>query len=209
MRSPIHPEGFPFIALFGMLSLIFSRLCRWVAAVFALLAGFSAYFFRDPERAIPSGEGVIVSPADGRVVGIETVDQVPFLDGPALRISIFLSIFDVHINRSPIEGKVTWRQYNPGRFLPANVPKASLDNEQNSIGIEDGNYKVLVRQIAGIIARRIVCWVDPGQEVARGERFGLIRFGSRTDLFLPLSAKVAVTVGQKVQGGSTIIARRS
>ncbi|RCK77822.1 MAG: Phosphatidylserine decarboxylase [Candidatus Ozemobacter sibiricus] len=209
MRSPVHPEGFPFIALFGMLSLVCSRLCRRVAAVFALLAGFSAYFFRDPERAIPSGEGVIVSPADGRVVGIETVDQVPFLDGPAQRISIFLSIFDVHINRAPIEGKVTWRQYNPGRFLPANVPKASLDNEQNSIGIEDGGYKVLVRQIAGIIARRIVCWVDPGQAVARGERFGLIRFGSRTDLFLPLSAKVAVTVGQKVQGGSTIIAHRS
>lgn len=209
MRSPVHPEGFPFIALFGMLSLVFSRICRWIAAAFALLAGFSAYFFRDPERAIPSGEGVIVSPADGRVVGIETVDRVPFLDGPAQRISIFLSIFDVHINRAPIEGKVTWRQYNPGRFLPANVPKASLDNEQNSIGIEDGGYKVMVRQIAGIIARRIVCWVDPGQTVARGERFGLIRFGSRTDLFLPLSAKVAVTVGQKVQGGSTIIAHRS
>ncbi len=209
MRSPVHPEGFPFIALFGMLSLVSYRLCRWIGSIFALLAGFSAYFFRDPERAIPEGEGLIVSPADGRVVGIETVDRVPFLDGPAQRISIFLSIFDVHLNRAPIEGKVTWRQYNPGRFLPANVPKASLDNEQNSIGIDDGGYKVMVRQIAGIIARRIVCWTDPGQQVARGERFGLIRFGSRTDLFLPLTAKVAVTVGQKVQGGATIIAHRS
>ncbi len=209
MHSPIHPEGFRFVALFGVISLALRRLSRWASAVFALLAGFSLYFFRDPERAIPSGEGVIVSPADGRVVGIERIEQVPFLDGPAQRISIFLSIFDVHMNRAPIEGKVTWRQYNPGRFLPANVPKASLDNEQNSVGIEDGGYKVMVRQIAGIIARRIVCWANPGDLVARGDRIGLIRFGSRTDLFLPLSARIAVTVGQKVQGGSTAIAYRS
>lgn len=209
MRSPIHPEGFRFIALFGVISLVIHRISRWASALFTLLAGFSLFFFRDPERAIPSGEGVIVSPADGRVVGIERVEQVPFLDGPAQRVSIFLSIFDVHMNRAPIEGKVTWRQYNAGRFLPAYAPKASLDNEQNSIGLDDQGYKVMVRQIAGIIARRIVCWTNPGDMVARGDRIGLIRFGSRTDLFLPLSARIAVTVGQKVQGGSTVIAHRS
>ena len=209
MHSPIHPEGFKFIGFFGAGWLLSRPICRWLSGFFALLTAFTAYFFRDPEREIPTGEGDIVSPADGTIVGIERVEKLPFLEGSAQRVSIFLSVFNVHLNRAPIEGKVAYRQYNPGRFLPANVEKASLDNEQNTIGIADRGFKVLVRQIAGIVARRIVCWANPGDVVARGERFGLIRFGSRTDLFLPLTAKIEAKIGQKVKGGSTVIAKRS
>ncbi len=190
-------------------AVVFSRVSRFFFWFFSVLAGFTLFFFRDPEREIPTGAGVVVSPADGRILGIDRVEHAPFLEAPAKRVTIFLSIFDVHLNRSPIEGKVTYRNYNPGKFLPANAPKASEDNEQNSVGIEDNGYRVLVRQIAGIIARRIVCWVNPGDSVGRGERFGLIRFGSRTELFLPESAKIEVAVGQKVKGGATIIGYRS
>lgn len=209
MRSPIHPEAWPFFALFSLASLLLGRICRWSALLAASLAGFTLFFFRDPERDIPVGEGLIVSPADGTVVGVDQVDHAPFLDGPAKRISIFLSVFNVHINRSPIEGKVAFRQYHPGKFLPANCDKASSDNEQNSFGIQDGEFRVLVKQIAGIIARRIVCWKDAGDVLARGDRFGLIRFGSRTELYLPLESKIDVTVGQTVRGGATVVARRA
>lgn len=209
MRCPIHPEGFFFSGALTLLALVTSRCSRSIGFFFGLLAAFTVYFFRDPEREIPQGEGLIVSPADGTVVGIDDVPNAPFLDGPAKRVSIFLSILNVHINRSPISGKVAYRNYNPGKFLPANCDKASLDNEQNSIGIDDGGYKVLVRQIAGIIARRILCWVNPGDSVTRGERFGLIRFGSRTEILMPPTAVVLVQNGDKVKGGETVIARRS
>ena len=209
MRSPIHKEGF-FIAgaslVAGFLS---SRISKWVGRFFYLFAAFTMYFFRDPERDIPQGDSLLVSPADGKVTAIDSVEHVPFLDGPAKRVSIFLSIFNVHINRSPINGKIDYRHYTPGEYLPAYEPKASVKNERNSIGIEtpDG-YRVLVTQIAGIIARRILCWKNPGERLERGERFGLIRFGSRTDLYVPMDTKIEVKLGQKVQGGTTIIARR-
>ena len=208
MRIPIHPEAWPFFALFSLASLLLGRLCRWAGMLAASLAGFTLFFFRDPEREIPQGEGIIVSPADGQVVGVDQVDHAPFIEGPAKRISIFLSIFDVHLNRAPIEGRVGFRHYHPGKFLPANCDKASTDNEQNSVGIQDGEFRVLVKQIAGIIARRIVCWKDAGDMVQRGERFGLIRFGSRTELYLPPDSRIEVVVGQKVNGGSTVVARR-
>jgi len=209
MRSPIHSEAWPFFALFSLASILMSRICRWASLLAASLAGFTLFFFRDPEREIPQGQGLIVSPADGVVVGVDTVEHAPFLEGPAKRISIFLSVFNVHINRAPIEGKVTLRHYHPGKFLPANCDKASTDNEQNSIGIQDGEFRILVKQIAGIIARRIVCWKDAGEFVGRGERFGLIRFGSRTELYLPVGSQIDVVVGQKVNGGSTVVARRN
>lgn len=209
MHFPVHPEGWAFSGAFLFAAWLFGKISKGLGRVFLGLAGFTLYFFRDPEREIPVGEGIIVSPADGTVLSIEQVEHAPFIDGPAQKISIFLSILNVHINRAPIEGQVVWRHYNPGKFFPANMDKASLDNEQNAIGIDDGGYRVMVKQIAGIVARRIICWVDNGSKVARGERFGLIRFGSRTELYLPPTAKIDVRVGQKVQGGATIIGKRA
>ncbi|MDN5279173.1 MAG: phosphatidylserine decarboxylase [Clostridiales bacterium] len=210
MRSPIHREGFFMAGSLFVIGLLFSTVSKWLGRLFYLVSAFTLYFFRDPERNIPQGESLIVSPADGKVVGIDSVEHVPFIDGPAKRVSIFLSIFDVHINRAPIRGKIAYRHYTPGEFLPAFEPKASVKNEQNAIGIEDADgYRVLVKQIAGLIARRILCWKNPGDRVERGDRFGLIRFGSRTDIFLPLDARIEVKLGQRVQGGSTVIARRA
>lgn len=210
MRSPIHREGYFLSGSLIALGVIMSTICRWLGRIFFMAAAFTLYFFRDPERKIPAGDNLMVSPADGKVVGIDSVEHVPFIDGPAKRVSIFLSIFDVHINRSPIKGKIAYRNYMPGEFLAAFEPKASVKNEQNAVGIEapDG-YRVLVKQIAGLIARRILCWKNPGDQVNCGERFGLIRFGSRTEIYMPLDARIEVTLGQRVYGGSTIIARRS
>lgn len=210
MRSPIHKEGLLLgtsLLVFGVIS---ARVCKWIGRFFVLFAGFTFYFFRDPEREIPQEEGQVVSPADGKVVAVDTVEHAPFINGPAKRVSIFLSIFNVHINRIPVEGKIEYRQYSPGEFLPAYEPKASVDNEQNSIGIEmaDGS-KYLVKQIAGLVARRILCWKDVGDIVERGERFGLIRFGSRTEIYMPLDIDIDVKVGQTVEGGATIIGRRA
>ncbi|GAB4273237.1 MAG: phosphatidylserine decarboxylase [Candidatus Rifleibacteriota bacterium] len=210
MRIPVHREGFFMAGALFVVGVVSSTISKWLGRIFFLATAFTLYFFRDPEREIPQGESLIVSPADGKIVGIDSVEHVPFIDGPAKRVSIFLSIFDVHINRAPIRGKIEYRHYTPGEFLPAFEPKASVKNEQNAIGIEDTDgYKVVVKQIAGLIARRIICWKNPGDKVERGERFGLIRFGSRTDLFLPLDARIEVKLGEKVQGGSTIIARRA
>jgi len=192
-----------------VLAMVFSTISRWLGRIFYLATAFTLYFFRDPERQIPEGDCLIVSPADGKVVGIDSVEHVPFLDGPAKRVSIFLSVFDVHINRSPIKGKIAYRHYSPGEFLAAFEPKASVKNEQNAVGIEDADgYRVLVKQIAGLIARRILCWKNPGDKVGAGERFGLIRFGSRTEIYMPLDARIEVRLGQRVQGGSSVIARR-
>lgn len=209
MRSPIHKEGIKFAGIFLTFGIITSHLNKWLGRFFYALSCFSLYFFRDPERKVPIGEGLILSPADGRVINIDTVDHAPFIDGPAKRVTIFLSLLDVHINRSPIKGKIAYRQYVPGKFMCAFEPKASTDNEQNAVGIEspDG-YRILVKQIAGLVARRIICWKNPGDETELGERFGLIRFGSRTEIFMPLDAKIEVKIGQKVYGTSTIIARK-
>ncbi len=209
MRSPIHREGFFMAGSLLVLAMVFSTISRWLGRIFYLATAFTLYFFRDPERQIPEGDCLIVSPADGKVVGIDSVEHVPFLDGPAKRVSIFLSVFDVHINRSPIKGKIAYRHYSPGEFLAAFEPKASVKNEQNAVGIEDADgYRVLVKQIAGLIARRILCWKNPGDQVGAGERFGLIRFGSRTEIYMPLDARIEVRLGQRVQGGASVIARR-
>lgn len=209
MRSPVHKEGFKFAGIFLALGVISSFLDKWIGRLFYFLTAFTLFFFRDPERQVPEGDGLILSPADGRVIDIDSVEHAPFIDGPAKRVTIFMSIFSVHINRSPIKGKIAYRHYAPGKFLAAFEPKASVENEQNAVGIEsEDGYRILVKQIAGLIARRIICWKNIGDEAAIGERFGLIRFGSRAEIFMPLDAKIEVKIGQQVAGASTVIARR-
>ncbi len=205
MRIPIASDGYRFIIPLAIITvaLALSPLI-WLAGVTGLLLLFVLNFFRDPERAIPNEEGVIVSPGDGKVVEI-IEEKDALLDEPYRRISIFLNVFNVHVQRTPVGGRIERVQYNKGKFLNAASHKASLDNEQNSMIIHTGKEKVLVKQIAGLIARRIVCWAKEGDNYSLGQRFGLIRFGSRVDLFLPLSAEVKVSLGDHVTGGSTII----
>ena len=166
---------------------------------------FSAYFFRDPERKISAEPGQIVAPADGKVLSIDEVQEQEFMGGRCKRISIFLSILDVHINRAPVGGKVEMVRYTPGKFAFANTIDASLNNERNVIGIGGEEIKVLVKQIAGAVARRIVCYCKPAQFVRSGERIGLIRFGSRTELYVPVECEILVSVGQKVKGGISLV----
>ncbi|OQB47169.1 MAG: phosphatidylserine decarboxylase [bacterium ADurb.Bin157] len=210
MRCPIHKEGIKLAGILFAIALVFCKIEKWVSRLFLLATAFTLYFFRDPEREIPQGSNLIVSPADGKIVGIDSVEHVPFIDGPARRVTIFLSVFDVHINRSPVKGKIAYRHYTPGKFLDARNPKASTENERNAIGIEcaDGK-KFVVIQIAGLIARRILCWKNPGEYVNSGERFGMIRFGSRTEIYMPLDTKIEVKLGQKVAGGTSIIGRNA
>ena len=179
----------------------------WLLAFFlTLLAIWVAYFFRDPERAGERGERLVVAPADGKIVQIVEVDEPAFLRSRAIQISIFMNVFNVHVNRYPVSGTVGYVHYNPGKFLNAAADKASLENEQSSVGIETEGYRVLVRQIAGLIARRIVTYSKMGDEAKQGERFGLIRFGSRVDVFVPAGSKVLVSTGQVTTAGVTVVA---
>lgn len=170
-----------------------------------LLTAFVMAFFRDPERTIPEEANLVVSPADGKIIEIVDEEEQDFIGAPTTRVSIFLSIFDVHINRIPISGRVAYLKYRPGAFLQAFKKEASLKNEQTIIGIENTNTKLLFKQIAGILARRIVCNLKEGDEVKKGMRFGMIKFGSRVDIFLPKNIDLKVRIGQKVQGGTSII----
>ena len=199
-------DGIPFILPPSLLAVILLAFGYWyVALLFIVIAGFMAYFFRDPERVLPSEPNVIVAPADGRVTRVEAL-AAGSDDSPTL-ISIFLSPLDVHINRAPIAGRITDVSYTKGKFLMATDKSASQVNEQNSLTIEGDRITIVCKQIAGILARRIVCWKRNGEQVKRGERFGLIKFGSRTDVVLPGSVEVLVTEGMRVLGGSTIIGR--
>jgi phosphatidylserine decarboxylase len=205
----IAREGFPLILIAAVLTLL-ALLAHWLfsAAVLGLVTLALAGFFRDPERVIPAGEGLVVSPADGRVVSIAKVVDDPFFTEAATRISIFLSPLDVHINRVPVAGHIAEIKYRAGRFLAAYNNEASRQNEQNALMIVDAQGRKLgVVQIAGVMARRIVCKVNSGDNMERGERFGLIMFGSRTDLYLPQGCRVEVTEGQRVKGGTTIVGR--
>ena len=207
-------EGLPFIAIAAVLALaavIFAtRRGGWpgwvLTVVMVIVAVWVAYFFRDPERTGARGDRVVTSPADGKVVLITEVDEPAFIHGRALRVSIFMNVFNVHVNRYPVSGTVKYVQYNPGKFLNAAVEKSSLENEQRSVGIESGPYRILVRQIAGLIARRIVPFVREGETIAAGERIGLIRFGSRVDVYMPEGASVLVALGSKATAGETILA---
>jgi len=182
----------------------------WTMPLFFLsviLTTFVAYFFRDPERVVPADENIIVSAADGLVVGVEEMDEPDFQLGRMRRIAVFLSVFDVHVNRSPVAGQVKKTIYKPGEFLDVRHPESSIRNEYRAWWLESSRGTVAVRQIAGLIARRIVPWSSEGATLGRGERFGMIRFGSRTEVFVPLSCTVLVKPGDRVAGASTPIAR--
>jgi phosphatidylserine decarboxylase len=177
-----------------------------IAFILTLLALWVAYFFRDPERTGERGEHLVVAPADGKVVQISEVDEPAFVQGKAIRVSIFMNVFNVHVNRYPVDGTVKYVHYNPGKFLNAAADKASLENEQSSVGIEAGRHRILVRQIAGLIARRIVTYSKQGDQVKQGDRMGIIRFGSRVDVFVPVGSKVLVKNGQLTTAGVTVTA---
>ena len=207
---PVHPEGYPFVGAFALVSLILFWLWSplgWIGCIFTL---WCAYFFRDPPRVTPSRDGLVVSPADGRISQISTVLPPPELelgDRPLTRVSVFMSVFDVHINRSPFAGRIERIRYKPGVFLNADLDKASEDNERNGfVLVTPGGVRVGLVQIAGLIARRIVKFTNEGQTVAAGERIGMIRFGSRVDVYLPDGIRPLVAEGQLSLAGETIIA---
>ncbi len=194
-------EGFPFVIIPLVAAMIAGYLQWWpVAAVLAAVVLFMMYFFRDPHRTIPEESRIVVSAADGRVTRIDESEAGKL-------VSVFLSPLDVHVNRSPIEGIITNVEYTPGRKAPATSNEASFTNERNSITIQNDDLTVVCTQIAGIVARRIVCWPRTGDHLDRGERFGLIKFSSRTDVLLPAASTLAVKIGDRVKGGETIIAR--
>jgi len=195
-----------FLALLVVLCLIFPVLwLRIITAGFALIFLFNFYFFRDPERLIPAGDDLILSPADGKVVMIEEVEEAEFLKEKVTRVSIFLSVFNVHVNRIPVTGKVTYLRYLEGKFFVAFADKASEENEQSIIGIEHARGKILFKQIAGIIARRIVYHLNLGDQVSAGKRFGLIRYGSRVDVYFPKNTTIRVKLNDTVAGGETVL----
>jgi len=203
----IDRAGYPFIAaaLIPAAALAATRR-HGLAASFALLGGFMTYFFRDPERRVPQDPGLVVSPADGRVMIAGLSDGRWSPPGPWKQITIFLSPMDVHINRTPIEGRVTKIDYRRGAFLPAYKESAN-DNELNEVWMDHGGQSIVFRQVVGMLARRIVCRVHEGEMLERGQRVGLMKFGSRMDVFVPTSAELVVSVGQSVVGGETVLAR--
>lgn len=177
-----------------------------LALVVTIIALWVAYFFRDPERTGERGPRVVVAPADGKLILITEIDEPSFVGGKALRLSIFMNVFNVHVNRYPIDGTVKYLHYNKGKFLNAAAEKSSLENEQSSVGIESGPYRILVRQIAGLIARRIVTYSRVGDTAKQGERMGMIRFGSRVDVFIPTDSKVLARLGTMTTAGTTVLA---
>ena len=204
---PFAKEGFPFIGAAAGLTLI-AGLLGWlpVAVAAAVLTLFVSWFFRNPPRVIPQGPRLVVSPGDGKVLAVEEEFEPRYLKDRAVRISIFLNVFDVHINRIPCEGIIEDVQYQPGLFLVASKPHATLKNEQNALMIKTvEGAKVLCVQVAGLIARRIVWWVNPKDPAVRGERYGLIRFGSRMDTYVPVGTAIRIAVGDRVKGGETIL----
>ena len=205
MKIPLAKDGFIFILpLLIITVLMFLISFYWATAIFGLGFLFVTWFFRDPERRIPNEPNVIVSPADGKITEIVTENE-PINGKLCKRVTIFLSVFNVHVNRVPIGGTIEDICYNPGKFLAAFNPKASMDNEQNLILINNGRTHIFVKQIAGLIARRIVCWPKKGDHYESGQRYGLIRFGSRVDILLPENTKLSVACGDKVSGGKSII----
>ena len=207
-------EGYPFIGIATVLAVATFALAlarrSWaiwlLAIVLTVLALWVAYFFRDPERTGVRGKDIVVAPADGKLIMITEIDEPNFVGGRAKRLSIFMNVFNVHVNRYPVDGVVRYVHYNKGKFLNAAAEKSSLENEQSSVGIESGPHKILVRQIAGLVARRIVTYSRLGQEVKQGDRMGIIRFGSRVDVFLPTDARIRVELGTLTTAGVTVLA---
>jgi phosphatidylserine decarboxylase len=206
---PIHPEGYPFIGGFALASLVLFWLWTPLGWLGTVLTLWCAYFFRDPPRVTPVGDGLVVSPADGRVSLVVNAVPPPELSlgtKPLPRVSVFMSVFDCHVNRTPVSGRVERIVYTPGKFLNADLDKASEDNERNALVIAADAGRVGVVQIAGLIARRIKCWTKEGQAMIAGERIGMIRFGSRVDVYLPAGTIPLVSEGQTSLAGETVIA---
>jgi len=206
-----HPiiarEGWPFIVGAIMVALLVNIFVSWLWAIpFWIIAVFVLQFFRDPPRDIPSVNNAILAPADGRIVAVEKLLD-PYLKRDAIKVSVFMNVFNVHSNRSPVDGEVRDKWYFSGKFFNADLPKASLENERNALWIKtDNGADVTCVQIAGLIAKRILCSAKPGDHLTRGQRFGFIRFGSRVDVYLPSNAKINVNIGDKVHATSTILA---
>src|SRR5438270_11556165 len=206
---PVHPDGYPFIGGFALVSLILFWVWSPLGWIGTLLTVWCALFFRDPVRVTPVREGIVVSPADGRVSMVTQVlapAELGLGDRPLPRSSIFMRVFNCHVNRSPVAGRIERIAYRPGTFINADLDKASEDNERNSLVIATPNGRIGVIQIAGLLARRIVSFVREGQSIGAGERFGLIRFGSRLDVYLPEGTRALVSVGQTAVAGETILA---
>ena len=204
---PIASAGYPFIFSSAFTTVVFALLGLTVLALLGLVVTvFICYFFRDPDRLVSRKEGVVVSPADGKIISAGFVENSRFLDGSCVKISIFMSVFNVHVNRIPHEGEIKEIDYYPGKFFSANLDKASDKNEHNAVMIEtDGGEKICMVQIAGLIARRIICNVQKSEKVVRGQRFGMICFGSRVDVYLPENLNLNVTVGERVKAGSSVL----
>lgn len=211
----IHREGYLIILLASLLLIGVNILCAlflpilqpWLGVLSLGFWGLIVQFFRNPKRAIPTmGEGIIYAPADGQVVVIEEVEETEYFKEKKLQVSIFMSPLNVHVNRASIGGTVQYAQYHPGKYLVAWHPKSSTENERTTVVIKNAKVEILLRQIAGAVARRIRYYVQPGQTLVQGEEFGFIKFGSRVDLFLPLDAEVKVSIGQKVKGNVDVIA---
>ena len=211
-HTPVAVEGYPFIAGFAAVAFLLALLGRLLhfgffvpAALFALLALFSVFFFRNPERVTPADENLVIAPADGEVIFLGKVTE-PHTGAEMEKISIFMSVFNVHVNRAPITGKVTGGFYNRGKFYDVRDERATFENEQQGLVIEtERGARMVVVQVAGLIARRIVCYAKLGDQLTRGRRYGLIRFGSRLDVYLPLGTRIDVTMGQKTAAGETVL----
>ena len=206
-NQPIAVEGYPFIAFFAFITLIFALLSwNFVTVLFLALKLFTVYFFRNPDRTVPQGDDLVISPADGKVVFVGLVPENRFLNDEVLKISIFMSVFNVHVNRVPCSGKVIDQFYNKGQFFNAALDKSSLENEQGGMVLEtSGGKKLLVVQIAGLIARRIVTYPSVGDLLERGQRYGLIRFGSRLDVYIPKNSISEVKLGDRCVAGETVL----
>ena len=207
MRSQTLMEARWILLILASVGVAASFVSMWLSLIFLALFLFTIAFFRDPNRPVPSGPNLIVAPADGRVRDIVELDEKEILKTKTRRVGIFLSIFDVHTNRAPIDGRIVYRQHHAGLCLDARDPDCSEKNEAMTWAFENPRGRIVVRQLTGAIARRIVAWANVGDELKKGERFGMIRFGSRTELYLPLDAEVLVKTGDHVSGGSTVIAR--
>lgn len=207
-NGPVVKEGYRYIAFLALVTVLVGMAIDPYWSIFpGVLTAFVTFFFRNPRRAVPPGEGLILSPADGKVMSICEVEDNEFLHARGTKVTIFLSVFDVHVNRSPIEGEIKYQQYVCGRFKPAYKASAAYENERHAIGLDNGRLQVLVTQVAGLIARRIVSWVTLGSHLHSGECFGMIKFGSCTEIIMPLNVDVLVKKGDRVCGGKTIIGR--
>jgi phosphatidylserine decarboxylase len=202
----LAPDGYPFIIVFALITIlvyIFGK--PWMAVLPLTITLFMALFFRDPERTTPGYKGVYVSPADGKVILIKDVYEKDYLKSESKEVSVFMSIFDVHVNRAPCDGAVALVQHFPGQFLAAHKDAASIKNEHTIMVLEGNDGKILVRQVAGLLARRIVCKAKAGDVLRRGERYGMIKFGSRLDIYLPKDTEIKVKLGDKVKAGETVL----